>query len=95
VLSFEFSLTRQTSGQVEGSGTMKASDTASTLPITVSGTFHRPTLVLTFDGMVYEDRAVTGAFRADYLSVGGIFESLRLTADGYQRTIPILLQEPF
>ena len=64
------------------------------VPITVTGTFHRPTLVLTFEGMVYEGRAVSGAFRGDYTSVGGIFDSLQLTAEGYERTIPMLLQEP-
>ena len=92
-LTLEFSLTQQTNGQLQGSGTMKESNTASPLPITVAGTFQRPTLVLTFGGMVYEGRAVTGTFRGDYTTVGGISDSLRLTAEGYERAIPMLLQE--
>ena len=33
------------------------------VPITVTGTFQRPVLVLTFEGVVYEARAGSGTFR--------------------------------
>jgi hypothetical protein len=72
---------------------MRESNGASSIPITVTVTFHRPTLVLTFGGMVYEGRAVSGAFRGDYINSSGISDFLRLTAEGYELTIPIFLQE--
>ena len=72
---------------------MKEADAANAIPISVTGTFQRPTLVLTFGGMVYEGRSVTGAFRGDYTGVGGISESLHLTADGYDKSIAMFLAE--
>jgi hypothetical protein len=72
---------------------MKESDAPSTVPITVTGTYNRPVLNLTLNGMVYEGKAVTGSFRGDYVSVGGILNSLRLTAEGYEKAITMLLQE--
>ena len=91
--TLEFTLTQQPNGQLQGSGTMREPNAESSIPITVTGTFHRPALVLTFGGMVYEGRAVSGAFRGDYITFGGISDSLRLTAEGYERTIPMLLHE--
>ena len=79
--TLEFSLTQQTNGQLQGSGTMREPNAESSIPITVTGTFHRPTLVLTFGGMVYEGRVVLAAFRGDYITVGGISDSCRLTAE--------------
>lgn len=92
-VTLQFSLMEQPNGQLQGSGTMKELDAASTVPITVTGTFHRPVLNLMLNGMVYEGKAVTGSFRGDYLTVGGIADSLRLTAEGYEKAITILLQE--
>ena len=43
--------------------------------------------------MVYEGKAVTGSFRGDYDTVGGIRDSLRLTAEGYEKAITMLLLE--
>ena len=92
-LNLLFSLTQQTTGQVQGSGILREAGAADSVPFTVTGTFHRPTLVLTFEGLVYEGRAVSGAFRGDYTKTGGISDSLRLTAEGYERTFPMLLRE--
>ncbi|CAA9310848.1 MAG: hypothetical protein AVDCRST_MAG89-1104 [uncultured Gemmatimonadetes bacterium] len=63
------------------------------MPITVAGTFQRPQLSLTISGMTFEGRAVQGTFAGSYTTVGGISAPLRLTAPGYSRDIPILLQE--
>ena len=92
-LNLLFSLTQQTTGQVQGSGILREAGAADSVPFTVTGTFHRPTLVLTFEGLVYEGRAVSGAFRGDYTKTGGISDSLRLTAERYERTFPMLLRE--
>ena len=91
-LTLEFSLTEQSGGRVQGNGTMRERE-GGNVPITVTGTFQRPTLALTFTGIVFEGRAVTAAFVGDYTTVGGISGSLVLRAEGYERTIPILLQE--
>ncbi len=92
-ISLTFSLTEGGNGQVSGSGTMKEANAAAAVPITITGTFQRPTLSLTFDGMVYESRQVKGTVQGTYTTVGGIGATLVLTAPGYTRDIPVLLQE--
>lgn len=92
-IRLEFRLQEAGNGQVSGTGTMKEESAASAVPITVTGTFARPTLMLAFDGMVYESRQVTGVVQGSYTTVGGIATSLTLTAPGYKREIAILLQE--
>ena len=84
----EFSLIEQANNQVQGTGTMRESSTATPVPITVTGTFHRPTLVLTFTGMGYEARSVVGIYRADYTTVAGLFASLQLTSEGVRTEHP-------
>lgn len=92
-LRFEFRLQEGSNGQVTGTGTMKEDSASAAVPITVSGSFQRPTLTLVFDGMVYETRPVKGASQGSYTTVGGILTKLTLTAPGYSRDLEILLQE--
>lgn len=92
-LRLEFSLQEGSNGQVSGTGTMKEGNASAAVPITVSGTFQRPTLTLAFDGMVYESKHVKGAAQGSYSTVGGIATTLTLSAPGYSRDIAILLQE--
>lgn len=92
-ISLEFSLAEQPNGAVGGAGTMKEANAANAVSMTVTGSFIRPTLDLTFSGMVYEGQSVTGTFRGSYLTVAGIADSLRLTAPGYYKAIPLLLQK--
>jgi len=92
-IDLEFFLTQQSTGQLQGVGTMKEADAAGAIAISVTATFQRPTLALTFAGMVYEGRSVTGTFRGDYTGISGISESLRLTADGYDKSIAMFLEE--
>lgn len=92
-IRLEFRLLEGANGQVSGTGTMKEESAPSAVPITVSGTFQRPTLTLAFDGIVYESRKVDGAAQGSYTTVGGIATTLRLTAPGYSREVAILLQE--
>jgi hypothetical protein len=91
-IRLDFSLTEQPNGQVHGTGTMKEANASDRVPVTVEGTFRRPLLSLTFAGMVYEGRAVTGEVRGEYTSVAGLY-SIRLTAEGYEQVIPMLLHE--
>lgn len=92
-IRLDFRLQEGSDGQVTGSGTMKEADAPASVPITVAGTFRRPTLSLTFAGMVYEGRSVQGAASGDYTSVGGVLTTLRLTGTGYSGSVEILLQE--
>ncbi|UUZ55278.1 hypothetical protein LP419_05705 [Massilia sp. H-1] len=78
---------------MSGSGTMKEANAAAAVPITVSGTFVRPVLTLAFNGMVYEAHQASGAAQGSYTTVGGIATTLSLSAPGYSRDLPILLQE--
>jgi hypothetical protein len=93
VLRLDFTLQEGSNGQVSGTGTMSEANAANATPITVTGTFQRPTLTLTFNGMVFESRQVIGTAQGTYTTVGGIATNLTLTAPGYSREIPILLQE--
>ncbi|HEX8451277.1 MAG TPA: hypothetical protein VF647_04215 [Longimicrobium sp.] len=92
-LTLDFQLQDGAGTAVSGSGTMKEAAAASTVPITVTGTFQRPQLSLTVSGMTFEGRAVQAAFQGSYTTVGGISAPLHLTATGYSRDISILLQE--
>lgn len=92
-LTLDFALQEGTGNTVSGSGTMKETAAPGTVPITVTGTFQRPQLSLTFSGMTFEGRAVQGTFQGSYTTVGGISGPLRLTATGYSRDVTILLQE--
>ena len=93
-IRLDFSLQEGSNGQLSGTGTMREGPNASSaIPITVTGTFQRPTLTLAFDGMVFESRQVKGTASGSYTTVGGIATTLTLSAPGYSREIPILLQE--
>jgi hypothetical protein len=92
-LTLDFQLQQGAGNAVSGSGTMEETAAAGTVPITVTGTFQRPQLSLTFTGMTFEGRAVQGTFQGSYTTAGGISAPLQLTATGYSRDITILLQE--
>ena len=86
----EFQLT-ESGAQVQGSGTMREQG-GSAVPITVAGTFNRPALSLTFSGMQYEGRTVTGQFQATYNNIV-LSAPLELTATGYSRSLTAILAE--
>jgi hypothetical protein len=92
-LTLEFQLQEGAGNTVSGTGTMKEAAAPGAVPVTVTGTFQRPQLSLTFSGMTFEGRAVQGTFQGSYTTVGGISAPLRLTAAGYSRDVTILLQE--
>lgn len=92
-IRLEFRLQEGSNGQVSGTGTMKEENAPSAVPITITGTFQRPVLTLSFDGIVYESHQVKGAAQGSYTTVGGIGTTLTLTAPGYAREVAILLQE--
>jgi hypothetical protein len=92
-LTLNFQLTAGTGNTISGTGMMKEAAAASSVPITVLGTFERPFLSLNFSGMNFEGRAVQGAFSGSYTSVGGISGPLHLTGTGYSKDVTILLQE--
>jgi hypothetical protein len=91
-IRFDFSLTQAPDGRLQGSGTMREQG-AATVPISVSGTYNRPNLSLTFSGMVYEGRQVEGTFAAAYTSFTGVTGTLRLTAENFTGSLSVLLQE--
>lgn len=92
-VTLEFSLTQAPDGRLQGTGTMREAQAAAAVPITVAGTYNRPNLALTFTGMVYEGRLVDGTFAAPYTSFSGASGTLRLTTEGYARSLLLLLQE--
>ena len=92
-LTLTFQLSQGSGTTVSGSGTMKETAAAASVPITVTGTFSRPMLSLTIGGMVFEGRTVQGTVQGSYTTVGGISGPLQLTGTGYSREITILLQE--
>jgi hypothetical protein len=92
-LTLDFQLQEGAGNAVSGTGTMKEAAAAGTVPITVTGTYQRPQLSLTFSGMTFEGRAVQGTFQGSYTTVGGISGPLQLTATGYSKSVTILLQE--
>ena len=78
---------------MQGSGSMKEQQAATSVPITISGTFQRPTLALMFNGIVYEGRAVQGTLRSNYVTVAGVSDSLHLSAQNCSKKLLVLLQE--
>lgn len=92
-IRLDFRLQEGSNGQVSGSGTMKEGGVASTVPITVTGTFQRPLLSLTFTGITYAGRSVQGTAAGNYTTVGGILTALQLTGTGYSQSLQMLLQE--
>lgn len=93
VIRIDFKLQEGSNGQLTGTGTMKEEGAAAAVPVTVTGTFQRPLLSLAFEGMVVESRQVKGTAQGSYTTVGGIATTLTLAAPGYNRDVPILLQE--
>lgn len=93
-IALQLQLQQGTGGVVSGTGTMKEANAASAVPVTVTGSYQRPALSLTIQGMAYEGRqGVVGTAQGSYTSVGGITTTLQLTAAEYSRALPILLQE--
>jgi hypothetical protein len=92
-VSLAFKLQEGANGQVSGTGTMKEENVAAAVPITVTGTYQRPLLTLTFTGMVYEGHQATGTLQGNYTTVGGIATTMTLTGTGYTRNLNVLLQE--
>jgi hypothetical protein len=92
-LTLNFQLQQGSGNAVSGSGTMSEAGAAAAVPITVTGTFQRPQLSLTFNGMTFEGKAVQGTFTGSYTTVGGITGPLQLRATGYAKDVNILLQE--
>lgn len=90
--TISFTLT-QNGSAVTGTGTMKHVNAASATPITVSGTFNRPVLSLTIQGMIYEGTTVQGVMQGNYTTVGGVATNIRMTGTGFDRTEPILISE--
>ncbi len=88
-----FHLQEASNGQLTGTGTMQEDATSPVVPITLTGSYQRPQLTLVIDGMVYESRQVKGSVQGQYTTVGGVGTTLTLTAPGFVRTLPILLQE--
>ncbi len=93
VLRLTFSLTEAPDGRLQGAGTMRELDVAEAIPITVSGTYRRPDLSLTFTGIVYEGRQASATFAAAYTSFGIVAGPLRLAGDGDSRTLSFTLAE--
>ncbi|MDQ3418392.1 MAG: hypothetical protein M3541_06360 [Acidobacteriota bacterium] len=93
ILKLDFSLTQAPDGRLQGTGTMREGQAGSPVPITVSGTYQRPNLSLTFTGMVFEGRDVVGTFEGSYTSLSGVMSTLRLTAEGYTRSLFLWLSE--
>ena len=92
-LTLDFRLPEAPDGSVTGTGTMQEVGAPGPVPITVTGSYRRPTLALTFDGMVWAGRAVRGTITAGYTSIGGVAGTLTLSGTGYTTTLPVLLQE--
>ncbi len=88
-----FTLSQGGNSAVAGGGTLKEANAASSVPITISGSYQRPVLTLKFTGIVYEGTTVEGTIQGNYTTVGGIASSLQLTAPGYSKTLQVLLQE--
>ena len=93
-LRLVFVLTQAPDGGVTGTGTMQEAGAPGPVPITVTGSYRRPTLSLTFDGMVWAGRAVRGTISDRYESIGGVIGRLTLTAaDATETTLEVLLTE--
>lgn len=93
VLTVDFTLQQGAGNAVSGSGTMKETAAPSSVPFTVTGTFSRPNLSLTFSGMNFEGHVVTGTFSGSYTQVGGIAGTLLLVDGGNTWEIQMLIAE--
>jgi len=93
LIVLEFQLQPGAGNAVTGTGSMREANAAAAVPITVTGTFVRPRLTLTFNGMVYEGHAVQGTVQGDYTTVAGLQGPLHLTGTGYTRDLQLLLAE--
>jgi hypothetical protein len=78
---------------VSGEGTMTEEGLTNDSRYTVSGTYQRPQLTLTFTGMVYQGRVVEGSFQCNYNSLGGCGGTLHLKGTNYSKDMGLLLQE--
>lgn len=85
-----FTVAQASNGALTGTGTMREG-TLSPVSITVSGNYQRPALTLTFGGMVYEGTAVQGAFQTPATTFIGASGQLRLTGNGYDKTVNLSL----
>lgn len=95
-LSLSFQLAESGSGQLTGTGTMTETGVTGSVPITVTGSYQRPQLVLVFTGMRRNSQQVRGDASGQYTSVGGVSTALVLTGvngSNYSEQISILLQE--
>jgi hypothetical protein len=92
-LTLDFQLQEGAGNAVSGTGTMREQPGAATVPITVTGSYARPALSLTFSGMTYQGHAVQGTFAGSYTTVGGVLGTLQLTGTGYSASVSVLLQE--
>lgn len=92
-LTLDFQLSQGPGTIVTGSGTMKETAAAGSVPITLSGTFQRPALSLSISGMVFEGKAVEGKIEGSYTTAAGISAPLVLTSGTSTRELTILLQE--
>jgi hypothetical protein len=91
-LTLAFDL-QQDGTAVSGGGTLTENGVTNESRYTVSGTYQRPQLTLTFTRMVYQGRAVEGSFQGNYDSIGGVGGTLHLKAADYSKDIDLLLQE--
>lgn len=96
-LTLSFQLAEGANGALTGTGTMREAAAGSPLvPITVSGSYQRPNLVLVFTGMMRNGQSVRGNFSGQYTSVGGVSSTLMLSGvngSTYSEQIAMLLQE--
>ena len=88
-----FTLTQGANGAVTGNGTMQHVSSTNPSPITITGTFQRPVLSLTFNGMLYEGTTVQGVMQGNYTTIGGVSTTIRMTGTNFDKTRPILIQE--
>ena len=93
-LILTFQLQQAADNSVSGTGTLSDPGVPDAPPYTVSGTYQRPRLSLTFSGMTYQGRAVQGTFQGNYDQVGGVMGALQLRATEYSKDIEMLLHEP-
>jgi hypothetical protein len=91
-LALAFDL-QQAGSVVSGGGTITENGVTHESRYTVSGTYQRPQLTLTFIGMVYQGHVVDGSFQANYDSVGGVSGTLHLKGADYSKDIEIGLFE--
>ena len=92
-LTLAFDL-QQDGTAVSGGGSITENGVTNESRYSVSGTYQRPQLTLTFIDMVYQGRAVEGSFQGNYDSIGGVGGTLHLKGADYSKDIDLLLQEP-